>query len=174
MARLSGGHGVREATEDDAGRIAQIYNQGIADRLATFETTLRSEAAVVTALRERKVSGHPVVVFETGASVVAFAWASRYPQRDCYEGVAEFSVYVSREARGLGHGRRVLKALVTECEARGTWKLVSRVFPENGASLALCRALGFREVGTYRRHAQLDGQWRDCVVVEKLLGPAAG
>jgi phosphinothricin acetyltransferase len=43
------------------------------------------------------------------------------------------------------------------------------VFPENEASLALCRALGFREVGTYRRHAQLDGEWRDCVIVELLL-----
>jgi phosphinothricin acetyltransferase len=60
-------------------------------------------------------------------------------------------------------------ALIAECRARGYWKLVSRVFPENGASLGLCRALGFREVGVYRRHAQLDGEWRDCVIVELLL-----
>jgi phosphinothricin acetyltransferase len=54
----------------------------------------------------------------------------------------------------------------------GDWKLVSRVFPENAASRALCRSLGFREVGTYHRHARLDGHWRDCVIVEKLLGDA--
>jgi phosphinothricin acetyltransferase len=60
-------------------------------------------------------------------------------------------------------------ALIAECRARGYWKLVSRVFPENEASLGLCRALGFREVGVYRRHAQLDGEWRDCVIVELLL-----
>jgi phosphinothricin acetyltransferase len=83
-------------------------------------------------------------------------------------------VYVSRPARGLGVGRATLRALIQEAEARGYWKLLSRVFPENEASLALCRSLGFREVGTYRRHAQLDGEWKDCVIVEVLLGPAAG
>jgi phosphinothricin acetyltransferase len=67
-----------------------------------------------------------------------------------------------------------MEALVREAESRGFWKLVARIFPENEASLALCRALGFREVGVYRRHAKLDGEWRDVVVVELLLGEAAG
>ena len=67
-----------------------------------------------------------------------------------------------RSSSGAGPDRR--------CERRGLWKLVSRVFPENEASLALCRSLGFREVGVYRRHAQLDGEWRDVVIVERLLG----
>jgi len=67
----------------------------------------------------------------------------------------------------------VLSSLVIECEKRGFWKLVSRVFPENEASRALCRRVGFREVGTYRRHAKLEGAWRDCIIVEKLLGGAA-
>ena len=63
--------------------------------------------------------------------------------------------------------------LIDECERRGLWKLVSRVFPENEASLALCRSLGFRDVGVYRRHAKLDGEWRDVVIVERLLGDAS-
>ena len=63
-----------------------------------------------------------------------------------------------------------VQGLIDECERRGLWKLVSRVFPENEASLALCRSLGFREVGVYRRHAKLDGEWRDVVIVERLLG----
>ena len=66
-----------------------------------------------------------------------------------------------------------MEALVDEAERCGLWKLVSRIFPENEASLALCRALGFREVGLYRRHGRLDGEWRDVVIVERLLGPAA-
>ena len=65
-----------------------------------------------------------------------------------------------------------MQGLIDECERRGLWKLVSRVFPENEASLALCRSLGFREVGVYRRHAKLDGEWRDVVIVERLLGEA--
>ena len=66
----------------------------------------------------------------------------------------------------------MLLALFEACERRGFWKLVSRIFPENTASLGLCRATGFNVVGTYRRHGKLDGQWRDCVIVEKLLGEA--
>jgi L-amino acid N-acyltransferase YncA len=102
--------------------------------------------------------------------VVAWASAPPYRDRQAYAGVREFSVYVARERRGHGLGKLAMEALSAECERRGYWKLVSRVFPENQASLGLCRALGFREVGTYRRHAELDGEWRDCVIVELLLG----
>jgi L-amino acid N-acyltransferase YncA len=103
------------------------------------------------------------------------AWASAHPYRDraAYLGIGEFSIYVARDRRGRGLGRIALEALIAECEARGYWKLVSRIFPENVASLTLCRSLGFREVGVYRRHGKLDGEWRDCVIVERLLGEAA-
>jgi phosphinothricin acetyltransferase len=96
--------------------------------------------------------------------------AHRYRERAAYAGVGEFSVYVERASRGRGHGRAAVQGLIDECERRGLWKLVSRIFPENEASLALCRSLGFREVGVYRRHAQLDGEWRNVVIVERLLG----
>src|ERR687887_515511 len=99
----------------------------------------------------------------------AIAWGSAppyRPRRAAYSGVGEFSVYVARERRGRGTGRAALRALIEECERRGFWKLVSRIFPENEASLALCRAAGFREVGTYRRHGKLDGEWKDTVIVE--------
>jgi len=66
-----------------------------------------------------------------------------------------------------------MEALIRASEASGLWKLVSRVFPENAASLRLLRDVGSREVGTYRRHAKLDGAWRDVVIVERLLGEAA-
>jgi L-amino acid N-acyltransferase YncA len=109
-------------------------------------------------------------VVEDGGEVVAWASAPPYSGRTAYEGVREFSVYVARERRGNGLGRTAMAALIAEAAARGCWKLVSRVFPENAASRALCRSLGFREVGVYRRHARLDGAWRDCVIVELLLG----
>ncbi|PWU25530.1 MAG: GNAT family N-acetyltransferase [Candidatus Rokuibacteriota bacterium] len=161
----------RAARPADAEAIARIYNEGIEDRLATFEVEPRS-AADVAAWLEAAV---PVVVVEDDASgVIGWASATEYRPREAYAGVREFSIYVAREARGRGFGRATLQALIDECDARGFWKLVSRVFPENEASLALCRSLGFREVGTYRRHARLDGEWRDVVIVERLLGGAAG
>lgn len=114
------------------------------------------------------------MVVERGGVVVAFAWTGEYRPRAAYAGVAEVSIYVARAARGQGAGRVALSRLITEAEGRGFWKLVSRIFPENVPSRRLCAALGFREVGVYRRHGQLDGKWMDCVIVERLLGSAAG
>jgi L-amino acid N-acyltransferase YncA len=70
-------------------------------------------------------------------------------------------VYVDREERGHGAGRAAVAELIKRCEAAGFWKLTSRIFPENAGSRALCRSLGFREVGIYRRHGKLEGRWRD-------------
>jgi phosphinothricin acetyltransferase len=157
---------VRAARESDAAAIARIYNQGIEERNATFETRPRTEADVRTWFDGK----HPVLVVTTPADeVVAFAATSTYRPRECYDGVAEFSVYVDRERRGKGAGRMALEALFTAAEATGYWKLVSRVFLDNAPSRGLLKALGFREVGIYEKHARLEGQWRDVVIVERLL-----
>lgn len=157
----------RPARSEDAEAIARIYNEGIEDRLATFETRPRSPADVAGWLDE----GFPLVVIEDDdGAVVAWASAPPYrPGREAYAGIGDFSVYVARSERGRGLGRTAMEALTAEARARGFWKLVSRIFPENEASLALCRRLGFREVGVYRRHGKLDGAWRDVVIVELLL-----
>jgi len=161
----------RPAEVRDAAAIAAIYNQGIDDRVATFETEHRTPEAVARLLGAR-VGRYPAVVVQDEERVLGFAWTSEYRPRQAYAGVAEFSVYVAREARNRGVGRLCLGALITEAERRGFWKLLSRIFPENVASRRLCAALGFREVGVYRRHGKLDGAWRDCVIVECLLGAA--
>lgn len=159
---------VRRATAADSAAIAAIYNQGIADRVATFETEPRSEAQVRRLLEERGAT-HPTTVALRDGEVIGFAWVSPYSDRPCYAGVGEFSVYVARAQRGSGAGRVLVHALADACAENGFWKLVSKIFPENHASRALCRAAGFREVGVHHRHARLDGQWRDVIVVERLL-----
>lgn len=108
-------------------------------------------------------------MLEDGSEVVAFASTSTYRPRECYAGIAEFSVYVERGIRGRGYGRAAMTALIEAAENAGFWKLLSRVFVENRASRNLLQSLGFREVGVYEKHAQLDGVWRDVVIVEKLL-----
>ena len=163
---------VRPARAADAAAIAAIYNQGIEERIATFETEPRAAEQIAASLRE-KGERYPTVVAERAGRVLAWAGVSSYRPRACYEGVAEFSVYADRAARGSGAARAALAELLRVCEQRGFWKLVSRIFPENQPSRGLCRRLGFREVGIYRRHGKLDGQWRDCVIVERLLGEAA-
>jgi phosphinothricin acetyltransferase len=159
----------RAATLADASAIAAIYNQGIADRTATFETRERTTDDVLAWLD----GTHPVVVVERKGRVIGFANTTTYRPRDCYAGIAEFGVYVARDQRGTGVGRAAMDALADAAERAGFWKLVSRVFVSNAASRSLLRSVGFREVGTYRRHAKLDGAWVDVVIVERLLGEAA-
>lgn len=159
----------RPATKLDAPAISRIYNEGIEDRIATFETRPRTAAEVEKWL----IGVHPVVVVEENGEIVAFASTSTYRPRECYARVADFSVYASRAARGRGAGRVAIDALIDAAAKAGFHKLVSRVFVENAASRTLLRAAGFREVGTYERHGKLDGAWHDVVIVEKLLGDAA-
>jgi L-amino acid N-acyltransferase YncA len=158
----------RHATVTDVPAITTIYNQGIADRVATYETEPRTEGMV----RGWLDTPYPVIVVECGGRDIAFASTAAYRPRACYAGIAEFSVYVERDSRGHGAGRVAMTALIQAASDAGLWKLVSRVFVENTASRRLLRSLGFREVGVYQRHAQLDGVWRDVVIVERLLGPA--
>jgi L-amino acid N-acyltransferase YncA len=161
----------RSARPRDAAAIARIYNQGIEDRVATFETEPRRPDHVAALLADR-AGAHPAVVVERDGEVIAFAWSGPYSDRPCYAGIGEFSVYVEREARGAGAGTVALRALLEACERAGLWKLVSKVFVENAASRRLCASAGFSEIGVHRRHARLDGEWRDVVVVECLLGEA--
>jgi len=158
----------RPATREDAAAIAAIYNEGIADRVATFETEPRTAEQIAGQLTD-KGERYPTVVVERDGRVIAWASAGAYRTRPAYAGVAEHSVYVARAARGTGAGRAALNALCDVYAARGFWKLVSRIFPENAASLGLHEACGFRVVGVYERHGKLAGDWRDCVIVEKLL-----
>jgi L-amino acid N-acyltransferase YncA len=158
---------IRLAAEQDAPAIAHIYNQGIDDRGATFETQPRTAAEMSARLTEP--DRFPILVAVEDSTVVGWAGLSSYRSRPCYAGIAEFSIYLERTARGQGVGRQLLTALIEAARVRRYWKLVSRIFPFNDGSRALCRACGFREVGVYEKHGRLDGQWLDVVIVERLL-----
>ena len=160
---------VRPAEPRDVAAITAIYNEGIRGRGATFETRERREEEVAPWLGN---PAHPVLVAEREGRVLGWIAASGYRPRECYAGIAEFSVYVAAAARGQGVGDALMGAFLPACARAGLWKVLSRIFPENTASLRLCARHGFREVGTYERHGRLDGVWRDVVIVERLLGAA--
>jgi phosphinothricin acetyltransferase len=161
---------LRPAAPADAAAVAAIYNQGIAERQATFETRPRTDADVLGWLGE---DGPFLVAEGADGDLLGFARVSAYSDRCVYAGVGEHGVYVAPAARGTGLGRVLLEGLCAAAEAAGYYKLTSRIFAENGASRAVHRAAGFTEVGIQRRHGRLDGEWRDCVLVERLVGEAA-
>lgn len=158
---------IRQARPDDAAAITAIYNQGIAERGATFETQPRSVEALRARIKD--AARYPILVAVEQDAVLGWAGLGDYRARDCYRGIAEFSVYLDRGARGRGLGKALLLALIDAAREHGFWKVLSRVFPFNHASRATCRAAGFREVGVYEKHACLDGQWLDVVIVERLI-----
>ncbi|MGZ6014503.1 MAG: arsinothricin resistance N-acetyltransferase ArsN1 family A [Phenylobacterium sp.] len=156
----------RPARREDAARIAHIYNQGIEDRIGTFETTPREVADIEAWFDHSRAF---VAVEDEAGAVLGYAVAHPYSDRCCYQGIGEFSVYVLREARGRGVGQVAMTALVEASKAAGLWKLLSRVFPENRASLNLMAWSGFKEIGVHEKHGKLDGVWRDCVIVEQVF-----
>jgi phosphinothricin acetyltransferase len=161
---------VRPATTEDARAVAEIYNHGIAERQATFETRARSPREVAGWLEE----GRPfLVATATDGTILGFARLSPYSVRKAYAGIGEHGIYVDPRARGKGVGKLLLDELAAAAEQAGYHKLTSRVFTTNQASLALHRSAGFTEVGIQRRHGRLDGEWKDTMLVERLLGDAA-
>jgi phosphinothricin acetyltransferase len=157
---------IRSAEPADAEAIAEIYNQGIEEGQATFETRPRDAA-------EFSEPEPPFIVAEEEGRVLGWGRVTNWSPRECYAGVGEASIYMAPDARGRGLGGRLMEALVDEAERAGYWKVIGGLFPENEASLALMRAAGFHAVGTFRRHSRLDGEWRDVLYVELLLGDAA-
>lgn len=158
---------IRPAEVSDIPAVLRIYNDGIASGLTTFESEMRTERDIERWFDARYPFS--VAAEDDGGQVLAFAVTGSYSPRPCYAGIADFSVYVDAGARGRGVGAAVLVGAMERARELGFHKFVGRVFSDNHASLRLLARLGFREVGTHRRHGQVRGAWKDVVVVECLL-----
>jgi len=168
-ARAAGGAlSLHDATPADAPAICEIYNQGIEDRLATLETTLRTPEERREWLAARGPR-HPVLVARRGERVAGWGSLNPFNARPAYDHVADFSIYVHREQRGTGVGGFLLAGLESRARAIGFHKLVLAMFDWNRAGIALYRRHGFRTVGTYREQGMLDGCWVDVTLMEKIL-----
>jgi L-amino acid N-acyltransferase YncA len=158
---------IRTAEPKDADAIAAIYNQGIEDRQATFQTRPHDPGELELKVEQR---GGQLLVTERDGRVLGWAgWTGYDDPAEYYSGVAECAVYVARETRGQGVGAELLEGLATEAPRAGVYKLIAKIFTSNEASIALFRRGGYREVGTHLRHGRLDGQWKDVLVMELLL-----
>lgn len=155
-------HVIRKMTRRDWQAVRRIYEDGIASGDATFESRAPTWQEWDTShLRDcRFVAG------EAGR-VVGWTALSPVSNRSVYAGVAEVSVYVSSGAHGRGVGTRLLRALVIESERKGIWTLQAGIFPENEASIALHKRCGFRVVGRRRKLGQMNGKWRDVLLLDR-------
>ena len=152
---------IRDLTPLDWHEVARIFEDGIRTGDATFETAAPSWADWDAAHTEYRL------VAELDGEVAGWAALSPVSERCCYSGVAESSVYVAAEARGHGVGRELLEELIRRSEAAGIWTLQAGIFPENKASLRLHLVCGFRLVGVRERLGQIEGHWRDVLLLER-------
>jgi L-amino acid N-acyltransferase YncA len=159
---------IRAAAASDADTICTIYNQGIADRIATLDTAPRTPAERSAWLAERD-HRHPVIVADASGTVVGWASLNRFNPREAYDHVADFSIYVDRSWRGKGVGRRLLDRLIELARSLGYHKMVLAALNHNEAGAALYERAGFTRVGVYREQGQLDGRWVDVLIMEKIL-----
>ena len=154
---------IRPMTTAHATHVLAIYQAGIDEGDATFETTAPTWAAFDAA----KLPAHRFVALDQRGHVLGWIAASPVSGRAAYAGVIEHSVYVHPGARGLGIGTALLEALIASSEAAGVWTIQSGIFPENTASLALHHRCGFRTVGVRERIGRHHGAWRDVVLIER-------
>jgi L-amino acid N-acyltransferase YncA len=156
-------------TPDDWPAVEAIYAEGIETGNATFEVAPPDWEE----FDSRRLAEHRFVAVDDGR-VVGWAALSPTSPRECYAGVAEHSVYVTESARGRGIGLALMRELLASADAGGIWTVQTSIFPENDASVALHEKLGFRVVGRRERIAQLDGVWRDTILLERRSPPAVG
>jgi phosphinothricin acetyltransferase len=150
-------------TDAHADDVLAIYQAGIDEGNATFETT----APTWPAFDEAKLPEHRFVALDEHGTVLGWVTASRVSDRCAYAGVVEHSVYVHPGARGRGVASALLKTLIESAEAAGVWTIQSGVFPENTASIALHERAGFRVIGTRERIGRHHGRWRDVLLLER-------
>ena len=143
--------------------VEAIYRAGIETGDATFETG----TPTCEEFDSSRLPAHRFVALTDEGEVAGWVAVSPVSRRPAYAGVVEHSVYVATEHQGRGVGRLLLTALVESTDAAGIWTIQTAIFPENHASLALHRSLGFRTVGTRERIARRDGRWRDTVLLER-------
>lgn len=160
----------RPALLDDAEAMCGIYNAAISERSSTFETKPRSATHFETRIGDNRF---PLLVSDGDKGVIGWAGIASYSARPCYAGIGECSVYVAASARGRGVGTALTEALAAAAEQRGFHKMIGKLFTDNIASVRLVERCGFKTVGVHSRHGQLDGAWRDVLVVERLLATSS-
>ncbi|WP_010677733.1 arsinothricin resistance N-acetyltransferase ArsN1 family A [Bacillus timonensis] len=159
---------IRIACINDVEGILSIYNEGIVDRIATLETSIKDKAFMLEWF-QRHTDRYKVLIAEIEGEIVGWASLNQYNSRSAYDGVADLSVYVKREYRGRGVGGNLLSSIEELAKENSFHKIVLFTFPFNELGQGLYKKRGFREVGVFKKQGKIDDQYIDVMAMEKLF-----
>ena len=162
---------VRAARLSDLDAILRIYNEGIADRVATLDVDPKTSSDIEEWWAQHD-DRYAIVVAESGDDVVGWASLNRFSHRCAHASIADLSIYVARSQRGRGVGFALLEALGAAARAGTFHKIVLHALDANEAGKRLYKKCGFSEVGVFREHGLLDGRYVDVVAMETLIESA--
>jgi L-amino acid N-acyltransferase YncA len=161
---------VAPLTAEDWPAAARIFEAGIAAGNATFE----AQAPTCEQFFAARAGCPAIVARGRGGDVLGWAALSRTSARPVYRGVGAVSIYIDPAVARRGVGSLLLSELVEASERADFWTVEAGIFPENIASIALHKRLGFRLVGVRRRIGKMpDGRWRDVLLYERR-SPSVG
>ncbi len=162
---------IRASRDDDLAAITAIYGHHVLRGSASFETEPPSLEDVRRRRAELITRGYPYLVAEDAAGIAGYAYAGPYRPRPAYRDTVENSVYLRPDAVGRGIGRRLLEALIGDCESRGYRQMIAVVGDSgNMASIRLHERAGFRLIGVLRSVGVKHGRWLDTVLLQRALG----
>lgn len=160
---------IRPATPNDVSRITEIYNEAIQNTTATFDTEIKTEQDRMKWFLDHDEM-HPVLVAEINHEVIGFASLSRWSERCAYDGTAEVSVYIDRNFRGKGAGKKLLEVLTFTGQKIGLHNLISRISEGNMSSIHIHEQLGYEHIGVMREAGMKFGKMLDVHMMQKLVG----
>jgi L-amino acid N-acyltransferase YncA len=161
---------IRQAQEDDASPLCEIFNEAVQDHLETFDSEARAvddqRLRIVAAEQEPK---HPILVAELRNWIAGWVALAPYDDRIALDDIGEVYIYVRRAFRSYGVGRQLMRAVQEAAGKLGYRKLIGRILAQNQDGLNLCRATGWREVGRHSAHTRLNDGLHDVMLVEHLI-----
>ncbi|GAU82225.1 GNAT family N-acetyltransferase [Bosea sp. BIWAKO-01] len=164
---------IRDGRIDDIPVITTIYADAVSNGTASWELEPPSAGEMLRRFEALIADGYPYLVATRGEDLLGYAYAGAYRPRPAYRSTVEDSIYLSRQAQGLGIGRALLSALIAACEARGFRQMVAVIGDGNGASVAsrrLHEQAGFALIGVAKAVGYKHGRWLDQMLMQKEIG----
>ena len=162
---------IRDVRVEDAEEILAILNPIIAARCYTAMDTPLSIEVEREFIQTFPASGIFLVATDsTSNRTIGFQNVSPFEKfTHAFDHVGVIGTYVDLARRRQGIASRLFEATFHSARRKGYEKLFSYVRADNEAALHTYLAQGFRIVGTAERHAKIDGNYIDEIVIEKLL-----